>query len=398
MSIAKALERGLFFGMTVEAILNLIPEDILDFLTAETRVDHQVKKLKGNTVFKLILFSMLNSDKLSLRVMEAFLSSAKFKKFAGTEQTDARYNSIRDRICTINAEYFDKLFQSIFTIYNKQLAEEKSIVKADSTYVSIAARLVTWSLQNGTKSHNQKQVKYSINLKGSLPCHVKVFTEKSLISEDLALGQLIESSIGLEESVVVFDRGLQSRKVFDKFSADKILFVGRSNSGKYIKETKKNHIKRKPANSSVTITSDQIGYLRNGDNKLTTSTFRLVNAIIDTTGEKICFVTNLLKEDAYEIATIYKSRWEIEVFFKFIKQHLNCKHLVSRNSNGLHVMIYMTMILAILILVYKKLNNIKGYKIAKLKFEIELDNLLIKEIVLICGGNPNAAAHLWNSS
>ena len=106
----------------------------------------------------------------------------------------------------------------------------------------------------------------------------------------------------------------------------------------------------------------------------------------------------MLNEDAHWIADLYKQRWEIEVFFKFIKQHLNVKHLVSRNLNGIKVMIYMTMILAVLILAYKKLNKIVGFKIAKLQFEIALDNLIIKEIVLLCGGNPNKAKHLWNSS
>jgi IS4 transposase len=66
----------------------------------------------------------------------------------------------------------------------------------------------------------------------------------------------------------------------------------------------------------------------------------------------------MLEEDAYVIASIYKQRWEIEVFFKFIKQHLNVTHLVSREKNGIEVMLYMTMIAAILILAFKKLNKI----------------------------------------
>ena len=57
-------------------------------------------------------------------------------------------------------------------------------------------------------------------------------------------------------------------------------------------------------------------------------------------------------------------------------------------------MLYMTMIVATLIIVYKKLNKIKSYKIAKLKFEIELDNEAIKQIVIMCGGNPDRASHL----
>jgi hypothetical protein len=62
------------------------------------------------------------------------------------------------------------------------------------------------------------------------------------------------------------------------------------------------------------------------------------------------------------------------------------------------VMLYMTMILAILIISYKKLNNISSIKIAKLKFEIELENEIIKQIVILCGGNPNLAPHLFNKT
>jgi cytochrome c1 len=50
------------------------------------------------------------------------------------------------------------------------------------------------------------------------------------------------------------------------------------------------------------------------------------------------------------------------VFFKFIKQHLNVKHLVSRGENGMKVMIYMTMILAILIIAYRKSIRSKATK------------------------------------
>ena len=50
-----------------------------------------------------------------------------------------------------------------------------------------------------------------------------------------------------------------------------------------------------------------------------------------------------------------------------------------------------------LVIVYKKMNSIKGDKIALLRFKIELENLMIREIVELCGGDPNKAAHLWNS-
>jgi hypothetical protein len=384
--------------MNVEQLLQLIPDEHLSFLAAETKVDHQVKKLSGSVVFKLVLFSMFNSDKVSLRVMESFLHSAKFRQFANTDEVNAKYNSIRDRICNINVDFFKRLFESIFDLYNKELGEKNALSKADSTYVSIAANLVKWSMQNGDESNNLKQVKYSVAMKGSLPCNVRVFTEKKFICENWALSELIENSIQLKESIVVFDRGLSSRKSFESFAANGIGFIGRCKTTYYCQGSKDNPLPIKPKESSVTIVKDEIGFLRFDKKILTSRQYRMISGIINETGEPICFVTNLLEEDVYVIAALYKKRWEIEVFFKFIKQHLNVTHLVSRQKNGIEVMLYMTMIAAILILVFRKLNKISSYKIAKLKFAIQLDNLLIKEIVLLCGGNPENASHLWNTS
>ena len=70
-------------------------------------------------------------------------------------------------------------------------------------------------------------------------------------------------------------------------------------------------------------------------------------------------------------------------------------HLVSRNENGIKVMIYMTMILATLIIVYRKKNRMKGFKIPKLSFSIELENEIIKSIVILCVGDPLKAPHLF---
>ena len=382
--------------MNISELLKLIPSKTFRDLAIETKVDTQVKKLSGEVMFKLILFSMLSSDKLSLRVMETFLQSSKFKCFAEFDILDSRYNSIRDRICTINASYFEKLFEIIFSIYNKELKEENALSKTDSTYVALAAKLFSAGMKNGDNS--KRFVKYSVNLKGSIPSSVKVHTEQSYVSEELALAELINDADCIENNTVVFDRGLQSRNSFDKFTASNKLFVSRANPNIRCKAVASKKVTAKPVGNPVTITTDETALLVNRKEKYTKHRYRIIKGIIDQSGEEICFVTNILDEDCYLIAGWYKQRWEIELFFKFIKQHLNLKHLVSRDLNGIKVMIYMTMILAILIIAYKKINNIKGFKIAKLKFELELENEIIKTIVMLCGGNPNKAAHLFNSS
>jgi hypothetical protein len=382
--------------MTAGELIKLIPPQTFRDLAIETKVDTQVKKLSGEVIFKLILFSMLNSDKLSLRVMETFLQSAQFKSFSQFDILDGKYNSIRDRICTINAEYFEQLFNTVFSIYNKELKEENALSKTDSTCVALAAKLLTGGIEMG--SDNRKFVKYSINLKGSLPSIVKVFTDQRYASDENALGELINDSESIEGDVVVFDRGLQSRITFDKFTDKSKLFISRANANTRCKTIENNVVVDKPKESTVTLSSDQIGLLINRKQEDTQHRYRVIKGCIDKSGRQICFVTNIFNENAYTIAEWYRQRWEIEVFFKFIKQHLNVKHLVSRDSNGIKVMIYMTMILATLIIAYKKINKISGFKIAKLKFELELDNEITKEIVILCGGDPARAPHLFNSA
>ncbi len=117
--------------------------------------------------------------------------------------------------------------------------------------------------------------------------------------------------------------------------------------------------------------------------------FRLIKSQSKKTNEEIYFLTNIQDLKAYEITEIYKKRWEIEVFFKFIKQHLHFKHFLNYSENGIKVTMYMTMIVAILILIYKKINEIKSYKIAKYEFTEELNMEIIKEIVVICDGDPS---------
>jgi hypothetical protein len=385
--------------MTVSELLRLIPPETFRDLAVETKVDTQVKKLSGEVMFKLILFSMLNSEKLSLRVMETFLHSARFKSFSHFDILDSRYNSIRDRICTINAAYFEKLFETVFTIYNKELREEKALSKTDSTYVALAAKLFSDGMENGGSRNKDKRfVKYSVNLKGSLPSTVKVFTGQEYVSENKALSELIDDANCIEDNVVVFDRGLTSRRSFDRFTGSNKLFVGRAHHNIRCKVEKSKEVTAKPKGSTATIVSDDIAILSNKKGKETHYSYRIIKGNIDKSGDQICFITNMLDEDCYAIAELYKQRWEIESFFKFIKQHLNVKHLVSRDENGIKVMIYMTMIVSVLILAYKKINNIKGYKIARLKFEIELENEIIKTIVVLCGGDPNKAAQYFSSA
>ena len=114
---------------------------------------------------------------------------------------------------------------------------------------------------------------------------------------------------------------------------------------------------------------------------------RIVTKRIDT-DETIIFITNNKELTAVEVTELYKRRWEIEVFFKFIKQLLNFKHLVSRSENGIQVVLYVTLSAAILLVAFAKENELTNLKIAKQQFANELETEIIKQIIKLCGGDP----------
>ena len=115
--------------------------------------------------------------------------------------------------------------------------------------------------------------------------------------------------------------------------------------------------------------------------------FRLITTINSEDGKEYWFLTNLTELSAEEVLGAYKKRWDIEVFFRFLKQELNFSHITSTNPNGIAVMMYMTMITSMFVLMYKKLNKV-GYKTAVRRMSLELNELIIKLIVHHCGGDP----------
>lgn len=95
--------------MRLEEVLGYISKEELDQLTISYKVDNQVKKLHGQMMFKLLLFSMLNIKNNRLGVMEEFNHSLAFKSIANTNYKGVEYNSIRDWLVSLNPDYFESI-------------------------------------------------------------------------------------------------------------------------------------------------------------------------------------------------------------------------------------------------------------------------------------------------
>ena len=101
---------------------------------------------------------------------------------------------------------------------------------------------------------------------------------------------------------------------------------------------------------------------------------------------EVFFITNDFDMTPQEIAFCYKKRWDIEVYFKFLKQNLNFSHFLSTNENGIKVILYMTIITSMLVMIYKKENEL-GFSIAKFNFYLEMQEWVGALLVVINGGD-----------
>lgn len=385
--------------VTVNQLLSLIPDQALSKLAADTGVDYQAKVLFGRSMFYLLLYGLAESDRTSLRSLEDTFNSRRFKLLFNLDvQQTTRYNSISDRLATMNPEFFEQSYRMIYGLFSEQFTYEETlkynITRVDSTMVAETANKLESGMTTGIKKDGKKQIKYTVSLDGILPSSVQVFTEQAELSEDKTIPMVILKLADThKDNVFVFDRGVQNRGAYVDLHQKELRFVTRirANSRYKVIEALLLPIKLKVGN--LTIITDEWVYLYGSKNKRIDVPFRLITTR-DEQGKVLLFVTNMKERPdgelvpAEDIIMIYKQRWDIEVFFRFIKQELNFSHFLSTNMNGIKIILYMTLILAMLIHIYKKYNNV-GYKTAKRRVKMELEELLTIIIVKACGGNPD---------
>jgi transposase len=307
----------------------------------------------------------------------------------------AKYNSLSVRLATMNVDFFEKAYQAIYEqcslLYDESvLSSRYKITRVDSTMVCQTAAKLEKGINVGCKKDGKKQVKYTISLTDMFPSSVEVFTQQTCISENLTIPKAILKIIDKsQDNVFVFDRGVSSREVFCELDNNDCSFVTRLHVDARHVVLEDNPLPEVLTVRNLTILKDQRIYLYRSGTNVVEHPFRLIQTQNEK-GVKFWFMTNQFDLSCEEIIMIYKSRWDIEVFFRFIKQELNFSHLISVNENGIKILLYMTLILEMLILVYKKVNDF-GYKTAKRRFAMELEDIIDDYMILRSGGDPNAA-------
>lgn len=387
-------------------VLSFIPEALLSHLSATTKVDYYSKVLHGRKLFYLLLFCIFDNDKLSQRTLEDTFNSIGFKALFGLDEDEkVRRSSISERLSKIDSNYFKEIYQQMFDrfseLYDKSEIEKYNLIRVDSTIVADTCSKLKEGID---QKSGKKLVKFSFSFDGILPSGVEVFTGQKYSSEEAALPEAILKQVKKEQhhgNIYVIDRGLQSTRAMKDFDEKSVKFIIRSKENRKFEEIESFLETVKP------LKWDDWGVLKDSKVKLFTGTpilnkrekihyrqekveteFRLVVIKNQKNNKEFWFLTNEFNLSAKEISDYYRKRWDIEVFFRFLKQELNLSHLVSMNKNGIQVMVYMTMIASMLLLIYKKANDL-GYKTAKRRIAMELRDLITAILIVFAGGDPD---------
>lgn len=369
--------------LTVKQLLNGIPAAYLEELADVFQSDLYSRKLSSRELFHLLLMGFFDTTPLSWRVLEEHYRGTLFQKRFLPSSDSIDHSSINERLEKMPIGFFEQLFQFIFSLLEKHYAPKDykhyNIIRFDSTMVGLSAKLFHTGMKGLGGPNNPKtprnQVKFSVGFNGTCAVNAKAFFGQSYFSEDIALSEVISETSFKKNDVLVFDRGLSGKEHLKKLTLDHISFVGRLKNSTAFEacQTLTFSVPQCKENDTVEIREDLLIHRMSSNFRKTMDVpFRLVICKIKATGEEMYLITNMLDVTALDVANMYKLRWDIELFFKFLKQHMHFSHLLSRKEHTINIVMYMSLIAASMVYVYRKLNEIDGFKIAKMRFKNEL--------------------------
>lgn len=250
-----------------------------------------------------------------------------------------------------NVSVFREIFLNTLSLAHHQFKdiritkELKDIKIIDSTLILIGQKKApTLAYQN-----NKSAIRISTLISHTTNLPEKITIVPALIGERSCIEDYVIDS----ESIYLFDRGYYKYSWYDEMSSKKIRFITRQTSNSITEEySSKRTGKEDLYDSIITMGSDS------SKNK-TKFKYREILYFENGEDEEFRLVTNIFNIPAQDIISLYKQRWSIESFFKWIKQHLTIKHWIGHTLEAISIQIYCALIIYILLLLIKYRFNSK---------------------------------------
>ena len=339
----------MFAGSTIFAqLMNLLPWRRFQTCVSRYKGDYKVKTFKCSEHFRVMAFAQLTYRE-SLRDIEACLRAMGSRVYhIGMKSTVSRNNlahTNETRDWRIYADFTQILINRAKILYsNEPLGVDlKSTVYAlDSTTIDLCMSMFPWARFRKTKSAIKLHT--LMNLRGSIPEFIHISDGKI---HDVNILDLL---VPIPGSYYIMDRAYLDFERLYNLHMERAFFVTRAKTNFKFKRRYSNAVEK-----STGVQCDQTIILTTHyPAKKYPEALRRIRFYDIERQKRLVFLTNNFDLPAVTIAKLYKSRWDIETFFRWIKQHLRIKTFFGTSENAVKVQIWTAIATYLLVAIMKK--------------------------------------------
>lgn len=339
-------------------ILKFFPRTIFDAAVNKHEAEKHAKGMTCWSQFIALMFCHLGGAR-SLREIIGGLAASEGKlKHLGVERAPTR-----STLAYANGhrpwQLYETVFQELVKVCQCEAREKQRkfrfqhpLLSLDSTVIPVCASMFDWAKYVKTKG--AIKVHTVLDNRSVLPQYAVITDGKRA---DVKVARLLKFEPG---AIVVMDRGYEDHDWWRKLTADGVFFVSRLKDS-----TSYGIVEELPLPADAAFLRDEVIVLASDKNKEDALRLRRIEVWLEDKKETIVFVTNQLKLAASTIAAIYRDRWQIELFFKAIKQSLRIKTFIGTSENAVRMQIW-TALIAMVVLRYLQLRSTWKWSLSNL--------------------------------
>lgn len=298
----------------------------------EYRADKNVRTFSTWNLLQVMMFSHI-TQKRSLRDICTGLQSVRNHWYHIGLGSVSR-NNLSHSLSKRSHEVFENTFYHLLSRFQHAFSERKdnrfrfknNIKAIDSTSISLCMSLYAWASYRSTKSGIKVHTMYDVK---------KRIPDFMVITDGRSHDHTVVKQMPIEENTIyVLDRGYLCFQTLEKIDKKGAFFVTRTKSN-----TRFRTISRKKPIGDGILRDDCIIFTGQKA-KDYPHVLRLVRYRDPETKKQFSFIANNMDLSARTIASIYKSRWDIELFFKWVKQNLKVKTFIGTSENAVRIQIW----------------------------------------------------------
>ena len=360
-------------------VCSLIPRQIFQRLVSKYQGDYHVRDFNCTTQLRYMLFGQLTSCEslrdicLCLKAHENILYALGIATSVN-ESSLSRANEKRDyRIYEGLGKALIKIVQPLYSKMRLEYIapQDHDLYALDSTTISCSLKLLDWAV--GKYSKGAVKMHTVIDLRGSIPVFIHITDGRCHDSN------VLDILVVVPNAIYTMDKAYIDFEALARIDAENAYFVTRA------KDNMKYEIVSSHYNidtSTGLLEDHRIRLTGVKSSKLYSKELRLIKYCDKETGENLTFISNMTDElelNGLEIANIYRHRWDVESFFKLIKQNLTVKHLLGCSENAVKTHLWIAICSYLLLTRIKAVYN-SPYSISEIRMMISVSALTKKDL------------------